>query len=125
MNNEVKVIDNLVFLLKSSFKIRTHKNRAMKVSKAQIQNFFDNKSLAIAGVSRNEKKFGNTIFKELLKKDFQVFPINPNTEEIDGHKCFKSVEDLPSNVNSLLITTPKKQTDEVLKMAIQKGIQNI
>lgn len=97
----------------------------MKVSKAQIQDFFENKSLAIAGVSRNEKKFGNVVFKELIKKDYQVLPINPNSDEIDGHKCYKSVQDLPSGVDNLLITTPKKQTDEVLKLAIQKGIKNI
>jgi predicted CoA-binding protein len=97
----------------------------MKVSKGQIQDFFNNKSLAIAGVSRNEKKFGNVIFKELIKKEYKVIPVNPNTKEIDGHKCYRSVEDIPSDVNSLLITTPKKQTDEVLKIAIQKGIRNI
>jgi uncharacterized protein len=97
----------------------------MKVSKSQINNFFKTKTLAIAGVSRNEKKFGNIVFRELQKKEYTVIPINPNTSEIDGQKCLKSVEELPSDIESLLITTPKRQTDEVLKQAIQKGIKNI
>jgi predicted CoA-binding protein len=97
----------------------------MKVTKKQIDNFFEPRKLAIAGVSRDEKKFGNLIFKELLKKDFEVFPVNPNTNEINGQLCYKSVNELPEGICSLLITTPKNQTDEVLRQAINKGVQNI
>lgn len=97
----------------------------MKVTKSQINNFFKSKTLAIAGVSRNEKKFGNVVFQELQKKEYTVIPINPNTSEINGQKCLNSVEELPSDIMSLLITTPKKQTDKILKQAIQKGIKNI
>lgn len=97
----------------------------MKVSKTQIESFFEPKKLAIAGVSRNEKKFGNSIFRELRNKKFEVLPINPNTDEIDGEKCFSSVSSLPEGIESILITTPKKQTDIILREAIRKGIKNI
>lgn len=97
----------------------------MKIRKEQISNFFEPKKLAIAGVSRNEKKFGNVIFKELRNKEFDVIPINPNVDEIQGVKCYRTIEDIPTDIDSLLIITPKKQTDTVLKLAIQKGIKNI
>jgi uncharacterized protein len=97
----------------------------MKVKKEQISNFFESKTIAIAGVSRNEKKFGNAVFKELRKKDFEIIPINPNVAEIDGLKCYSSIELLPIGVDSLLIVTPKKETDSVLRQAINKGIKNI
>ncbi|MBN1118103.1 MAG: CoA-binding protein [Bacteroidales bacterium] len=97
----------------------------MIVTKAQITSFFEPKKLAIAGVSSNEKKFGHSIFKELLEKDFEVLPINPKYEEIKGVKCYKSVKDLPTGIDSLLIVTPKEQTDEILREAITRGIKNI
>ncbi len=97
----------------------------MKVTKAQITGFFEPKRLAIAGVSRNEKKFGHLIFKDLIKNKYDVLPVNPEAEVIDGVKCFKTVSDLPSDVESLLIVTPKRQTDDVLRQAISKGIKNI
>jgi uncharacterized protein len=97
----------------------------MKASKDQIDKFLEPKKLAIAGVSRNEKKFGYLLFKELRNKNFEVLPINPNTEEIDGVKCYKSIEDIPQDVSSLLIATSKRQTDEILRGAIKKGIDNI
>lgn len=97
----------------------------MNVSKVQIEKFLEPKKLAIAGVSRNEKKFGYLLFKELRDKEYEVLPINPNTDEIDGIKCYKSVEDIPHDINSLLIVTSKRQTDDVLRRAIKKGIVNI
>lgn len=97
----------------------------MQVTKSQIDNFFRNKRLAIAGVSRNEKKFGHVIFKELTKAGYDILPINPNSEEINGIKCYKDVSELPPDVESILIATPKFNTDEILRSAIDKGIKNI
>jgi len=97
----------------------------MNVTKAQIDSFLESKKLAIAGVSRNEKKFGHVVFKELKKAGYEVLPINPNTNDIAGTPCYSTVEDLPEEVESILITTPKFNTDEVLRSAINKGIKNI
>ena len=44
------------------------------ISLAEIQEFLAPKKLAIAGVSRNPKKFGYTVFKELREKDFEIYP---------------------------------------------------
>jgi predicted CoA-binding protein len=101
------------------------KHQTMKVTKAQINNFLEQKRIAVAGVSRNEKKFGNAIFKELKKNQYDVLPINPEAELIDGTKCYKTISELPSDIESLLIVTPKRQTDAILKQAFEKGIKNI
>lgn len=97
----------------------------MKVNKKTIENFFLPRKIAVAGVSRNPKKFGYVIFSELVKKGFELFPVNPNTDEIDGVKCYRQVTELPSEVKSLLIATPKSETDNALRGAINKGIPNI
>ena len=97
----------------------------MKVTKKQIDDFLETKKIAIAGVSRNKKKFGNVIFRELLKNGFKVLPINPNTPKINETVCYPDVESLPKDVESLLIVTPKFSTDEILRRAIKKGIKNI
>jgi len=97
----------------------------MKVTKQLIDNFYKEKRIAIAGVSRNPKKFGYQVFDELVKKGYEILPVNPKTNKINDVDCYPDVEDLPSNVDSLLIMTPKEQTDEILKKAINKGIKNI
>jgi uncharacterized protein len=90
-----------------------------------IQAFFETKKIAVAGVSRNEKKFGTAVFKELREKGYEVIPINPNTDTILGVPCYRSVAALPAGIDSILLATPKQQTMETLKEAVAKGIKNI
>ncbi|MBN1596732.1 MAG: CoA-binding protein [Bacteroidales bacterium] len=100
-------------------------HKTKKISRKQVNDFFKNKKIAIAGVSRNPKKFGHRTFKELSEKGYTILPINPEADAIDNVKCYKRVEDLPGDIESLLILTPKEKTDEILRSAIKKGIKNI
>lgn len=93
--------------------------------KESIQRFLAPKKIAIAGVSRNNKKFGYAIFNELRQKGFDICPINPNVDEIDGIKCFKTVAEMPAGYEKLFIVTPKSETDEIVKKAAEKGIKHI
>lgn len=95
------------------------------VSQQQITDFLANKPIAVAGVSRNPKKFGYTAFRELRDKELDLIPINPFAEEIDGVKAYKSVDDLPQDVKALLVFTKKDQTAAVIKSAREKGIKHI
>ena len=97
----------------------------MKVTKKDIEKFLEPRKLAIAGASRNPKKFGHGIFIELLNKGYEVIPVNPHANEINGVKCYHKVSEIPDDVKSLLIVTPKEETDGVLREAINKGITNI
>jgi hypothetical protein len=90
-----------------------------------IKEFLDQKNIAVAGVSRTKHKFGNTIFKELEKKGYNLYPVNPNLEEFDGKKCFKNIESLPTEVTGIVINTKPAVTGMLIKEAEAKGIQNI
>jgi len=91
----------------------------------EIQKFLATKRFAIAGVSRDEKKTGGAFFKELREKGFDIVPINPNANEIQGVKCYNSVLDLPDDVKHLHILTKKTETNSVVKDAIEKGIEMV
>lgn len=91
----------------------------------EIQDFLNGKNFAIAGVSRDPKKFGHQVFKDLKKKGYHLYPINPNTDVIDEEKCYRDISELPKEVTHLLVLTPKNQTADVLKKAAEKGIKNV
>lgn len=91
----------------------------------QINSFLSSRQFAIAGASRNPKKFGGYVFKELKQKGFVLFPVNPNAEEIQGVKCFKSVQELPDEAANLLIVTPKSETMAVAEAAVKRGIKMV
>jgi uncharacterized protein len=88
-----------------------------------IKEFLAQKNIAVAGASRNPKKFGNIIFNDLLKKGYKAFPVNPNATEVDGHKCFANLCTLPAEVESVVFITPPDQTLTLLKEAMQTKIK--
>lgn len=97
----------------------------MKASRKAIESFLSTKKIAIAGVSRNSKKFGYTVFKELTQKGFDVYPINPNTNSLGGTPCFQSISALPADIKNLLILTRKDQTTRLVREAVSNGISSI
>ncbi|MBN1187302.1 MAG: CoA-binding protein [Bacteroidales bacterium] len=94
-------------------------------TKTSIQEFVSKKNIAIAGVSRDQKKFGNIVYCELKKRGYKCYPVNPNTDEINGEKCYRGMSNLPEEAESILILTNSAQTDALIEEAIAKGIKNI
>lgn len=49
-----------------------------------IDNFINSKRIAVVGMSRTGKKFGNMAVNELKNKGYEIFPVHPEAQEIDG-----------------------------------------
>jgi predicted CoA-binding protein len=90
-----------------------------------INQFLEPRKMAIVGASRNTKKFGGAIFKELKEKGFDLFPVNPKAGEIQNVKCYQSVDELPDSVEHVLIVTPANETAEIAKACVKKGVKMI
>lgn len=80
---------------------------------------------AVAGVSRDPKKFGHQMFKDLRKKGMDVVPVNPKSDIIDGVRCYNSVSELPSDIRGVIFMTPKEETLSVAREAIAHGIKDL
>jgi len=91
----------------------------------EINRFLAPQKMAVAGASRNPKKFGGIVFKELQERGFELYPINPKAEEIQGLKCYKTVDELPADVEHLYIVTPKYETELIAHAAVRKGIKMV
>ena len=64
-------------------------------SKASIDAFLAEPAIAVVGVSRSGKGFGNFAARELRRKGYRVYPVNPEADLIDGERCFRSLSGLP------------------------------
>lgn len=90
-----------------------------------VARFLSLEKFAVAGVSRDPKKFGQVMFKSLREKGMDVVPVNPNAEIIAGVNCYRSVGELPADVRGLIFATPKGETLAVAREAIAHGIKDI
>ena len=58
----------------------------------------DHKIIAIVGLSRDTEKDSYRVGAYLKKHGFQIIPINPLAEEILGEKSYKSLLDVPVEI---------------------------
>jgi predicted CoA-binding protein len=91
----------------------------------QIERFVQSKSIAVIGFSRNGKKFGNIVGKELIKRGYEVYPVHPEAQEIDGVKCYPSLKSLDGSADALLICIPPTGVSAVLEEAFQTGLTKV
>jgi uncharacterized protein len=54
-------------------------------------------TVAIVGASTDRAKFGNKAVRAFALRGYEVFPINPRESIIEGHKVYRSVNDVPVN----------------------------
>ena len=94
-------------------------------SKHEIDEFLAQKTLAIAGVSRSGKKFGNTILKDLTTLGYRLLPLHPKAVEVGGHRAYPSFAALPEPVGGVIVVVPPAQAESVVKAAAAHGIRRV
>ncbi len=94
-------------------------------TQAAINDFLSQRTLAVVGVSRSGKKFGNAVVKELAAKGYTVLPVNPNAHEIEGTRCYASLRDLPTKVDGIVTVVPPAETARVVREAHQAGVPRV
>jgi predicted CoA-binding protein len=94
-------------------------------SKAAVEDFLGQRTLAVVGASRDEKKFGNKVYKDLIRKGYQTYPVNPKADEIDGQPCYPDLGALPEAVDGVVFVVPPAQTEQVVRQAAELGISRV
>jgi hypothetical protein len=96
-----------------------------KNSLRTINEFLQPKKFAFIGLSRDPKKFSRAVFKELLVRGYDMYPVNPNMDDVEGVRCYHDVSDLPESVRHGLLMTPKSNTAGAVENAIHHGFTHI
>jgi len=87
--------------------------------------FFDAKTFAVVGASRNDEKVGHVVFKNLLRSNRQVVPINPNAKEILGHRAYGDIFEVPYKIDCIVIAIPAKFVPLILRQAQKLNIKSV
>ncbi len=94
-------------------------------TKESVEAFLAQRRLAVVGVSTTGKKFGNMAYRELRGMGYELYPIHPRAERVEGDRCFQSFDDLPEGVEAALIVVPPAQTEQVVADAARAGVKHI
>jgi predicted CoA-binding protein len=96
------------------------------VTKAMIDDFLAQRTLAIVGVSRtNKNKFGNSAYKDLKEKGYKMYIVHPSGEVVEEVPSYTSFEALPEQVGGVLVVVPPAEAEKVVREAHEAGIKRI
>lgn len=88
-----------------------------------FKRLFEPKTLAVIGVSRkNERHPANVIYhKNHLRYPLEVFPVSPRGGDLQGETIYRSVRDIPKQVDLAVIAVRADGVQEVLTECIESG----
>ena len=88
--------------------------------------FLASKRIAVTGVSRTPKDHGsNIVYKRLRDRGYQVFAINPNTDQVEGDRCYHDLKSVPGGVQAVVIGTKPETAAATMRECADLGIKYV
>jgi len=83
------------------------------------------KTVAIIGASSNRAKFGNKALRAFAHQGYRVIPINPTEAEVEGHKAYPTVLDVPGTIDMATLYVPGRVGVQVMDDLAKKGVAEV
>lgn len=81
--------------------------------------------MAVVGATQKKEKYGYKVYKALKDHQYEVYPVNPFYDEIDGEKCYKNLSSLPKIPEVLDIIISPDKSGHFIKEASTLGCEFI
>jgi acyl-CoA synthetase (NDP forming)/GNAT superfamily N-acetyltransferase len=90
-----------------------------------VHNALHPRSVAVIGASTDPAKIGHAVLVNLLRGNFTgpVFPVNPEARSVGGVRAYRSVTEIPDEVDLAVVAIPAAQVDEVMDSCLAKGVK--
>lgn len=107
-----------------SIRIPEDERAAWAAAREEVGSVLAPESVAIVGASNTAGKPGHTLMENILAHDFEgeVYPVNPNADEVLGEPAYASVGDIPDTVDTVLFAVPAPVIEDLLPECAEKGV---
>ena len=91
---------------------------------AAMDRIMNPRAVAVVGASDGEGKIGNSVMKNIVNGGYagELYPINPKADEILGRKAYKSVLDVPGEIDVAVFAVPARFCAGAMEEVGRKGI---
>ena len=91
-----------------------------------VKAMLEARSVAVVGASKKSGSAGEEMMVQLIKGSFdgRVYPVNPKYEEVQGHRCYASIDQLPEPVDLVVLGVPNAVLEEQLDLAGRSGARS-
>ncbi|MBB3044816.1 GNAT family N-acetyltransferase [Nocardioides sp. LMS-CY] len=101
--------------------------REHRAESASIEKFFNPRSVAVIGASRRQETIGQALVRNLVTGDFtgRVYAVNPTSHAVSGLPTYKSVADIPDDVDVAVVAVPAESVQDVVLDCAAKGVHGL
>ncbi|CAN5229943.1 bifunctional GNAT family N-acetyltransferase/acetate--CoA ligase family protein [soil metagenome] len=101
--------------------------REHQAESASIHRFFHPRSVAIIGASRRQDTVGQVLVRNLVTGNFtgRVYVVNPSASAVSGMPAYKSVSDIPDQVDVAVVAVPADSVQEVVLDCAAMGVHGL
>ncbi|SDQ95355.1 acetate--CoA ligase family protein [Thermostaphylospora chromogena] len=91
---------------------------------ASMNRIFKPRSIAVIGASAESGKIGNSVMRNLINGGYRghIYPINPKATEILGLPAYRSVRDVPGEIDVAIFAIPAAAVPAALEEVGAKGV---
>ena len=79
------------------------------------------KRVAVLGASNDRSKFGNKAVRAYRMQGYEVMPVNPREETIEGLKCYSNVSEIEGDLDLVSVYVRPDILDGLLAGIAAKG----
>ena len=90
-----------------------------------VAHFLQARRIAVAGVSRRGDVAANAVFKKLRHCGYEVFPVNPNADEVDGVRCYPDVDSIPGELQGVVIASHPGVSASIVRQCKARGVARV
>ena len=83
------------------------------------------KTVAVIGASSDRRKFGNKALRAFEQQGYRVLAVNPNEAEVEGHKTYASVLDVPGAIDMATVYVQPEAGMKVIEEIARKGVPEV
>ena len=86
---------------------------------------FKPRTVAIVGASNSPRRWGFGTLRNMIAAGFhnRLFPVNPNETEVQGIKCYPSLDRIPDQVDLAVIVVNTSLIAEVVEACIKNRVK--
>ena len=94
---------------------------------ASLRLFFQPRSVAVIGASRNSLSIGGRLLNALITNGFQgsIYPVNPNASAVASLPAYPSVQALPEAPDLAIFTAPPDELLGVIDDCAARGVKSV
>lgn len=82
-------------------------------------------TVAVVGATDDAGKYGSVIYRDLKRKGFTVYPVNPQRATVDGDSAFSTLSAVPQKPTIVNFVVPPPKTLAILRECLELELMNV